>query len=258
MRETTISQKIISILPEHVPLHTYSLNEGTKAVSRISQAAARYGKAYLGLAVKLARKGDIDSLALVTSREVVIIKLKGSPASNNQLLTNLFAGPTFGQTASQLTLVAFGMARIAIQLSSWALNSPVVGIDLSTGIEGDARNPSYPSKLISRVSSAVEISKVDALWAICRDTEASGEALCLRAWITAWCAIFLLYEDDLNPRWNSQYRREPWHRCDAEQSVESILSSSFESGKGPSGNSSSSTDDCWPRKFPFLEKWSGR
>ena len=198
MREATVSQKIIPILPEHIPLHIYSLDEATKAVSRISQAAARYGKAYLGLAVKRTRKGNIDSLALGTCREVVIITLKGSSASNDQLL-NLLAGPTSDQTG-QLTLVAFGMARIAIQLSGWASDSPVVGIDLSTSVEGGARNPSRPSeKLLSRVSSDVEISEVHDLWGTSFDTEASDEKLCLRAWITAWCAVFLpLYDDGHN------------------------------------------------------------
>jgi len=186
MRQTIVSQKIIPILPEHIPLHTYSPNETTKAVSRISQAAAEYEKAYLGLAVKRSRKGIIDSLALATSREVVVITLKCSPASNDRLLINLLAGPTSDQ---KLTLVAFGMARIAIQLSA---NSPaaVAGIDM----------PACPSKIISRVSSEVEKSKVDALW----DTEGSSEELCLRAWITAWCASFLLLDEDgINSRGNS-------------------------------------------------------
>jgi len=203
MRQTTISQKIISILPEHIPLHTYSPNEATKAVSRISQAAAKYEKAYLGLAVKRSRKGIIDSLALATSREVVVITLKCSPASNDRLLINLLAGPTSDQ---KLTLVAFGMARIAIQLSGWASRSLVAGIDMSTSVEGDAtaRSPYCPSALVSLVSSAIEKSKIDALWATSHKTEANGEALCLRAWITAWCAIFLLlHEDDFNPRGNS-------------------------------------------------------
>jgi len=221
MRETTVSQKIISILPEHIPLHTYSQNEAKEAVSRISQAADRYGKAYLGFAVKRTSKGYIDSLALATSREVVIITSKASPVSIDQLLINLLAGSTSDQI-NRLTLVAFGMARIAIQLS-WALNSPVVGIDLSTCFEGETRGPSRPSRLLSRVSSVVETWKVDALWATSCDTEASGETLCVRAWITAWCAIFLLlYEDDLNPRGNFQYRRDPWRRCDAEQSVDRL------------------------------------
>ena len=213
MHETTVSQKIIPVLPERIPLYTCSPNEANKAVSRILQAAAKYDKAYLSLAVKRTRKGDIDSLALATSREVVIIKLNDSPASKkNQLLITLLAGPTFGQTG-QLTLVAFGMAPIAIQLSGWAVNSPVVGIDLSTSVtvEGDAKSPSCPSKLISRVSAAVHKSRVDALWATSCNTETS-KTLCLRAWITAWYAIFPpFYEDDLNPRGNSQYCREPRH-----------------------------------------------
>jgi len=222
LMETTIYQKVIPALPEHLSLHTYSPNEATEAVSRISQAAARYGKAYLGLAVKrtgegnlkgnrkgnhkdnleVKREGNIDSLALATPHEVVIITLKSGPAWNDKLLINLLAGPASGQN---LTLVAFGMARIAIQLSSWALNSPVVGIDLSTSVEGEARSPSYlVSKLISGGQSTVEKWKVDALWETSCGTEASGEALCLRAWITAWCAIsLLLYEDDLHPRGNS-------------------------------------------------------
>ena len=185
--ETIVSQKIIPILPEDIPLYTYSSNKATKAVSRISQAAARYEKPYLGLAVQRTRKGNIDSLALATSREVVIITLKGSPSLDDQLLINLLAGPTSDQPPNQLTVVAFGMARIAIQLSSWTSNSPVVGIDLPTSVDGGARNPWCPSTLISRVSTAVEKSKVDALWATSRDIEASGKALCLRAWITAWC-----------------------------------------------------------------------
>ena len=199
--ETTISQKIIPIFPEHIPLYTYSSNKTTKAVSRISQAAARYEKTYLGLAVKRTRKGHIDSLALATSREVVIFTLKGGPSLDDQLLINLLAGPTSDKTPGQLTLVAFGMARMAIQLSCWTSNSPVIGIDLFTSVEGGARHPSSPSTLISRVSSAVEKSKVDELWAPSRDMEANSEALCLRAWITAWCAIFLpLCEDSPNPR----------------------------------------------------------
>jgi len=197
--ETTISQRLIPILPERIPLHIYPQNEATEAVSRISQAVDWYGTTYLGLAVKRTSKGYIDSLALATSREVVIITLKASPASIDQLLINLLAGSTSDQTR-QLTLVAFGMARIAIQLS-WALNSYVVGIDLSTCFEGETRGPSRPSRLLSRVSSIVETWKVDALWATSCDTEASVEKLCLRAWITAWCGDFLLlYDDGHNPR----------------------------------------------------------
>ena len=256
---TSISQTIIPILSENIPLHTCSRHEATKAVLKISQMAARDGKAYLSLAVKRCRRGNIDGLALATSNVVIIIILETrSPSSNDQLLIDLLSGPTCDSQAGQLTLVAFGMAPIAIQLP-WFLESLVVGIDLSSSFEDDSRGRSCPSKLLTKVSSVVEESKVDALWATSCDTEASIAGLCLRAWITAWPVVFFCHNAMIIIRdrvlsitespgadaiLNRAQRVASHHLSSRVSDLREYLSYS--------------TDVCRYRKFTFLGKWPGR
>ncbi|KAK0216388.1 P-loop containing nucleoside triphosphate hydrolase protein [Armillaria fumosa] len=124
----------------------------------------------------------MEYLAIATPQEVVIISLSDDSFTfpNDESLCTLMS-------VKKPILAGFHMPRLSIRIYCH-LKHHVQGIDLSTFLSKPPRNLSYPSTLLSKISSSkIDAFAVDSLWNDKLD-ESLGENIrkvCLRAWISA-------------------------------------------------------------------------
>lgn len=125
----------------------------------------------------------MEHLALATPTMVFVILVDSDGhrglLPSDQAFEDLLSG------ATGITLVGFGMARLALHVHH-RLMLRIRGVDLSTVCSPSTRNAWRPSKLASKkLYQDVNAIEVDDLWdGPCE--EVGVKRLCLRAWISVW------------------------------------------------------------------------
>ncbi|KAK0482998.1 P-loop containing nucleoside triphosphate hydrolase protein [Armillaria luteobubalina] len=172
----TLKQYILPHERREIRIRLYSRRNAGSAVEALLREKC------LGVSMVHAPGSDMEYLAVATPQEVVIISLSddGFAFPNNESLCTLMS-------VKKPVLAGFHMPRLSIRIYCH-LQRHVQGIDLSTFLSKPPRNLSYPSTLLSRVSSSkIDAFAVDSLWNDKLD-ESLGENIekvCLRAWISA-------------------------------------------------------------------------
>ncbi|RDB17534.1 hypothetical protein Hypma_001245 [Hypsizygus marmoreus] len=173
---TTVSQRFLPGLSQNIPVRQYSRRHAGMAASLLHDLEA----AYVGVDVKRSPDGCIDRVAFATLDQVFLISVDAGKQSGLLTADMPFEDLLSGRTGM---LVGFDMARLALQISH-DLKIPVRGVDFSTLLVPDTRNPFRPSSVVKRtVSRNVDEFELNALW-----DSGSETSVCLRAWISA-CAI---------------------------------------------------------------------
>ncbi|KAK0482994.1 P-loop containing nucleoside triphosphate hydrolase protein [Armillaria luteobubalina] len=170
----TLKQHILPNERGEIPIRRYSRRDVGGA------AEALLKEECLGVSMVHAPGSEMDYLAVATPQEVVIISLADDPFSNDKSLHTLLS-------MKKPVLAGFHMPRLSIRIHCH-LKCHVQGIDLTTFQSKSPRKPSYPSMLVSKVSTGkISAFAVDSLWND-KLNESLGENIrkvCLRAWISA-------------------------------------------------------------------------
>ncbi len=147
-----------------------------------SAAEALLREKCLGVSMVHAPGSEMEYLAVATPKEVVIFSLSDDNITfpKDESLCTLMS-------VKKPALAGFHMPRLSIRIYRH-LKCHVQGIDLSTFQLKSPRYLSYPSTLLSKItSSKIDAFFVDNLWNDKLD-ESLGENIrkvCLRAWISA-------------------------------------------------------------------------
>ncbi|KAG6831111.1 hypothetical protein H0H87_006136 [Tephrocybe sp. NHM501043] len=186
MTADTIHQKILPNHQPDIPLRRFSRRHAGIAVEGLNMRL--WKGAYVGLAMQRSPKGRVESLALATIKEVIVISLE---SDKPELLTFdkpfevLLRGDSY-------TLVAFNMERLALRLAE-DLKLHVRGVDLTTAFRANNWDPPLPSDVIkTRLFQGVNVAQVDEIWI----NQGGMQELCFRAWLPAWHELICLTEID--------------------------------------------------------------
>ncbi|KAK0216394.1 P-loop containing nucleoside triphosphate hydrolase protein [Armillaria fumosa] len=170
----TLKQHILPHERREIPIRRYSRRD----VGRVAEALLR--EECLGVSMVYAPGSEMEYLAVATPQEVVIVSLSDDTFSNDTSLYTLMS-------VKKPILAGFHMPRLSIRIYCH-LKCHVQGIDLTTFRSKSPRIPSYPSRLLSKVSAGkIDAFAVDSLWND-KLNEPLGENIrkvCLRAWISA-------------------------------------------------------------------------
>ncbi|KAK0189342.1 P-loop containing nucleoside triphosphate hydrolase protein [Armillaria mellea] len=177
----TLKQYVLPHERREIPIRRYSRRDAGSA------AEALLRENCLGISMVHAPGNEMEYLAVATTQEVVVISLSDDIAfSNDESLCTLMS-------VKKPVLAGFHMPRLSLRIHCH-LKCDVQGIDLSTFQSNSPRKPSYPSQLLSKISSSkINAFAVDGLWND-KLEESLGENIrkvCLRAWISA-----LIVNDD--------------------------------------------------------------
>lgn len=170
----TIEQNLIPIFPPTIIIHHIRHGQGGEATRRLLGIKPRV----VGLSIHFSASADaVESIALATSKEVYLLKLKigdssMAPSSTLDLLS----------FSDEFTLVAFDMAQVALHIHR-STQGHVRGVDLST-LFSPTKKPWQPSKFVTRkLSYDARKFDIDQLWE--GGPECSFREVCLRAWLSA-------------------------------------------------------------------------
>lgn len=174
-----LSQQILAIEPAQLRVHAFTSRQQHDAVRSMQALDADF----LGIATQLSNSGAVDAIAFATPTVIFHLTLVGTSASQpvrgSPLSTLLFG--------EGVTLVAFSMARLALQIYRDTGNH-VTGIDLSTLLASPTQAVWSPAKFVqNRVDPTADRFSIHKLWypaAEDDDLEATRR-VCLRAWVSA-------------------------------------------------------------------------
>ncbi|KAK0471193.1 P-loop containing nucleoside triphosphate hydrolase protein [Armillaria novae-zelandiae] len=172
----TLKQYILPHERREIRIRLYSRRNAGRAVEALLREKC------LGVSMVHAPGSEMEYLAVATPQDVVIISLSddGFTFPDNESLCTLMS-------VKKPVLAGFHMPQLSIRIYCH-LKRHVQGTDLSTFLSKQPRSLSYPSTLLSRVSSSkIDAFAVDSLWNDKLD-ESLGENIrkvCLRAWISA-------------------------------------------------------------------------
>ncbi|KAJ6468776.1 hypothetical protein C8R45DRAFT_434589 [Mycena sanguinolenta] len=174
----------MSISQDLLPLERRDISVTRVSVDQVSAAVMRPLKAltHVGISTQLSSNGRLKRLALATCETIVLVSVDSNAQSflkmrHTALAEFLLDGPV---------LVAFGIARIALQIHRDIRVHFNNGVDLSTLCSLSTRENASPSRLVgTRVSHMANCSKIDNLWYGGAEDESSDREVALRAWISA-------------------------------------------------------------------------
>ena len=134
----------------------------------------------VGIAYHVSSTGEADFMCLAQSNAADVLFISLRKSKFDSIAGFLCAD---GALASEVRLVGFGMAQIAIQVCH-ATNLRVKGVDLLTLFD-NPREPCSPSEFIAgRVDGKAKASVVQRLW---MGNKASAKRdVALQAWLAAW------------------------------------------------------------------------
>ncbi|KAF7350700.1 Nucleoside triphosphate hydrolase protein [Mycena sanguinolenta] len=174
----------MSISQDLLPLERRDISVTRVSVDKVSAKILGPLKAlaYVGISTQLSSDGRLKRLALATCDAIVLISVDSNTQSflkmrDTALAEFLLDGPI---------LLAFGIARIALQIHRDIRAHFNNGVDLSTLCSISTRESGSPSRLVgTRVSHMANCSKIDNLWYGGGEDEWSDREVALRAWISA-------------------------------------------------------------------------
>ena len=181
----------MSISQDLLPLERRDISVTRVSVDKVSAPIMRPLKAltHVGISTQLSSNGRLKRLALATCDTIVLVSLDSNVQSflkmrHTALAEFLLDGPV---------LIAFGIARIALQIHRDIRAHCNNGVDLSTLCSISTRENASPSRLVgTRVSHMANCSKIDNLWYGGGEDESSDREVALRAWISALYVRFTL------------------------------------------------------------------
>ena len=183
-----------NLLPGHqtkqIQIRKFSRRHAGEAVRLLLRLTDLHDDHYLpiGIAIQQSSTGSVEAVVLATTLTAFVISFdECGDFPMDKLFKDLFGNSC---QDFDLHLVGFGMAHMAVHVHS-ATSFYVQGVDLSTLFSPDARQSWNPAKVVAhRNSLKVEPGKINGLW----NGEDGMEQVCLRAWLSAWCAVscFLL------------------------------------------------------------------
>ncbi|KAK0433858.1 P-loop containing nucleoside triphosphate hydrolase protein [Armillaria borealis] len=172
----TFKQYILPHERREISIRRYSRRDAGSAVEALLREKC------LGVSMVYAPGSEMEYLAVATPQEVVVVSLSDDNITfpNDESLCTLMS-------VKKPALAGFHMSRLSIRIYC-RLKCHVQGTDLSTFRSKSPRKLSYPSTLLSKISSnKINAFAVDSLWNDKLD-ESLGENIrkvCLRAWISA-------------------------------------------------------------------------
>ena len=173
----------LGIVPRAIVLRTLSLRDIGAITNYISSGDSRV----LGLSLRISpRDSSVDVVAFATSTHVFQVSLtdQASQAGTRRLPTD----DSFARLLGNMNchLAAFDMARVALHLYGQCRVN-VKGVDLSTLFATSDGSPDPPAKLAcDKLHPDVNQHRIHAAWY--RD---EVQDVCLRAWLSAVCALLL-------------------------------------------------------------------
>ena len=139
----------------------------------------------IGIALQQSSTGSVEAAVLATTLTAFVIFFdERGDFPMDKPFEDLFKNSC---QDFDLHLVGFGMAHMAVHVHN-ATSFYVQGVDLSTSFSPDARQSWHPAKVVAHRSSLkVEPGRINGLW----NGEDGMEQVCCRAWLSAWCVVFL-------------------------------------------------------------------
>ena len=186
----TVSQSILpssSTRLRDIPVR-YSNRRQAGDTARLLEA---FDQKYIGLSTEQSADGKVALIAFATPCEIFVISVETDKPLGLLPSDHYFESLLLGTSTC---LVGFEMAKLGLRLHR-DLKIPVRGIDLSTLFSPNTRDPWRPSKFIeSKISPLTDKAKFDTdnLWNSASDQ--GNRNVCLRAWLSAWCAAFAVFQ----------------------------------------------------------------